>query len=137
MRRWQADPGSPTPGTAYIANNDDATVTVIATGVGYDPANPVVETSGCSVSCGFAVYGNPEAVAVSPDGTHIYLGDSLLQQELFPEDATTWNHTVTALPIKSEGLNSVAISPDGSDLYVTENSDVEVLNPAPPNGEPR
>ncbi|MGW2376645.1 Ig-like domain repeat protein, partial [Kitasatospora sp. NPDC001683] len=91
---------------AYVTNNGDNTVSVIATAT-----NTVTAT----ITVGAA----PTGVAVSPDGLHAYVtnnGDNTVSVI-----ATATNTTVATIPVGT-GPFDVAITPDGLHEYVTNNS---------------
>ena len=105
---------------AFIPNLSDGTVSVIDTST-----NTVINT--------ISISPNPKSVAVSPDGTTVYVGcanptggngtvsviDSVL-------NAVIANITVGSNP------SGVAITPDGTALYVanSNSSSVSVIDPA-------
>jgi gliding motility-associated-like protein len=145
------------PGFAYIANADDASVSVIdlftqkviaTPKVGTTPIYVTVSPDGTTVyvsnfySSNVSIIDvatnlvtgtinvgvNPAGLAVSPDGTKLYVCNST-NVSVF---STTSTHTNLAnIPI-GEYPNSVAFSPDGSTAYVTNNylDNVTVINTA-------
>lgn len=101
-----SSPGS-TGGYAYIANTTSGTVSVI------DRSTNLVTTT-------IAVGTNPKGVAVSPDGSIVYVtryNDPLGVGYLSVIDAS--NNTVIANPQIGVYPVSVVVSPDGTRAYVT------------------
>ncbi len=112
---------TPNGATAYVGNFDSGTVTPVNLGAstlstGTDLCLP-------SDTCNPAVVTEPEAVAVTPDGTAAYVANSAAStvSEIFltgssaPKVATT----PLALPPGSEP-DAIAITPDGSTAWVAD-----------------
>jgi uncharacterized protein (TIGR03437 family) len=116
---------------AYVANNGDNTVSVIDTS-----SNTVVAT--------IHVGSGPEGVALTPDGTRLYVAN---------DGGAVWvidtsNNTVVAKVTVGGDPYAVAITPDGPRVYVTQDNGAAVSAidtssntviakmsvPAPPSG---
>jgi len=101
---------------AYIANTSAGTVSVINT-----TTNTVVATIP-------GVGTNPIGVAVSPNGSKVYVGDAFISNEgvskVFVIDTAT-NTVVASIPV-GFGAAFVAISPNGSKLYVSNHGTTTV-----------
>ncbi len=85
---------------AYIANSNAQTISVV------DMATHAVVTT-------INVGGAPEAVAVSPDGTRVYVTNSHNVLVI----STLSNTVIATIPIGSPSAN-LCVSPDGSKIYV-------------------
>ena len=91
-----------TTGYLYVPNEDDNTISV-------------VDISNNSVVATIPVASTPDGVAVSPDGTFVYVAS----ESGFISVINTASNTVTAtIPVGSRA-DFVAFSPDGSLAYVT------------------
>ena len=107
---------SPDATTAYTANNNNNSVSVINTAT-----NTVTAT--------IAVGTNPAGVAVSPDGTTAYITNQSGNSVSVINTAT---NTVTATIAVGSSLYGVAVSPDGTTAYTANYSSnsVSVINTA-------
>lgn len=110
-------------GLAYITNLIDGTVSVINTA-----DNTVVNT----ISVGYG----PVYVAISPDGSRIYVANSGLGfvSSISVIDAAT-DTVIWTIQIVDEPCYGLAVSPDGSKLYIgcvgsSSNGSVTVVNTA-------
>ncbi len=99
------------PDIAYVPNFDSNNISVINS-----KTNSVITT--------IPVGGNPEGVAVSPDGNFVYVTNSAF----FTSDRggvtvinTNNNSVITTIPVGRNPVG-ICISPDGSRVYVTNNS---------------
>lgn len=105
--------GTPAAGKFYVANfgtnGTGKTVSVINTATNQVTATLTVGTG-------------PEEVAVSPDGTRLWVGNTMANTISVINTAT--NSTVKTIPV-STGVGFVAFSPDGQLAYV---SDLTSLN---------
>ena len=96
----------------YVANSGDGTVSVIDTAT-----NMVVATVPVGV--------NPQGVAVTPDGTHVYVTNIGPCAVPFGPCSGTVSviHTATNTVVKTISVVSltggVAVTPDGTKVYVT------------------
>ena len=94
---------------AYVSNFDDDTVSVI------DTANKdIIQT--------IAVGDGPKGVAVSPDGTRVYVANSLGDSVSVIATTVTPQSVTTTIPV-GDGAAGVAFLPDASKLYVTNLDD--------------
>ena len=99
---------SPDGTTAYVANYDDDTVSVI------DTATNAIKAG---FSAGITVGDNPLGLAVSPDGTTAYVTNWLDDTvSVINTSTNTVTSTITGL---GDGPYGVAFSPDGTTAYVT------------------
>ena len=94
---------------AYVTNNGDNTISVIDTS-----SNTVVAT--------VHVGAGPEGVAISPDGTRLYVAN---------DGGAVWvldtsNNTVVAKVTVGGDPYGVAITPDGTRVYVTQDNGASV-----------
>jgi YVTN family beta-propeller protein len=90
---------------AYVVNNDDGSISVIAT-----DKSRVVAT--------IPVGAGPSAVAVTPDGTRAYVTNS--DSRTVSVIDTVANSVLTTFSlVNTFGLRAVAISPDGTRVYVS------------------
>jgi YVTN family beta-propeller protein len=101
---------------AYIANYGDGRVSVI-------------DTQTNTVTATIDVGGNPYGIAVTPDGSKVYVGKSYDSVAVI--DTTT--NTVTAtIPINAPW--GIAVSPDGSRVYIAdEHEGIYVIDPLTDN----
>ena len=104
--------------TAYVANYDDDTVSVIDT---------ATNATKVGFSAGITVGDGPTGVAFSPDGTTAYVANWF--DDTVSVINTTTN-TVTSTITVGDGPALVAVSPDGTTAYVTNTKDdtVSVIN---------
>jgi YVTN family beta-propeller protein len=93
---------------AYITNSGDGTVSVINT-----ETNTVIATIPCG-GCG-------GGMAVSPDGSKVYIANSSNSVSII---ATGTNTVVATIPVGSSP-SGVAVAPDGSKVYVTNTGNGE------------
>jgi YVTN family beta-propeller protein len=98
---------------AYVTKEFSNTVSVIATAT-----NTVVAT----VSVGTTPFG----VAITPDGTHVYVANNVAQDATVSVIATATNTVVATIPVGSRVV-WVAITPDGTHAYVT-NQDANTVS---------
>src|SRR5438093_126392 len=76
-----------------------------------------------------------QALALSPDGAHLYAagsGDSALV--VFMRDATAGTLTVLGAETGLNGPQAIAISPDGAQLYVAAGNDIAIYARDPASG---
>ena len=93
---------------AYVSNFDDDTVSVI------DTANKdIIQT--------IAVGNGPKGVAVSPDGTRVYVANSLGDSVSVISTTVTPQSVTTTISV-GDGPAGVAVHPDGSKVYVANSS---------------
>ena len=99
---------------AYVANNDDGTVSVIDT-----VTNIVVDT--------IPVGTDPFGVAVTPDATKVYVTNSM-SDDVSVIDAAT-NTVLPTIPVGTFPL-CLAITPDGTNTYVANSSshNISIIN---------
>ncbi len=101
-------------GKAYVNNQGDNTVSVITTATG-------------AVSAPITVGANPGGLAVTPDGTHVYVanpGDSKAAGTVSVIDTKTG--VVSATIAVGAGPGIVEITPDGTHAYVLNSTDSTV-----------
>lgn len=102
--------------TAYIANSDDNTVSVI------DIATNLVTAT-------IAVGSSPFGVSVSPDGNKVYVANN---NSNTVSVINTANNTVTATIAVGNQPIGISVSPDGNKIYVanwgTNSNSVNVIN---------
>ena len=100
----------------YVTNFSDNTVSVIDTAT-----NTVVAT--------VAVGNGPEGVAVTPDGTKVYVANTTGNVSVIHTATKTLVKTV---PVGSEpGAGAVAVTPDGTKVYVANAGSNNVSGPNP------
>lgn len=78
----------------------------------------VIDTASNSVVATVAVGTGPAAVAVSPDGTHVYVVNGSGTTSVSVIDAQT-NTIIATIPLGVAQARGVAVRPDGARLYVT------------------
>lgn len=105
--------GTPAAGQLYVANFG-------TNGTGHTVT--VVNTATNQVSATVPVGNGPEELAISPDGTRLWVGNTVANSITVIDTAT--NSTVKTLPVAT-GVGFIALSPDGQLAYV---SDLTSLN---------
>ncbi len=110
-----AGPGAAAP-LAYVANNGNPGI----------PGNvSVIDTATNTVVATVAVVNiptGPLGVAVTPDGSHVYVANNGLGANSVSVIATATNTVVATVPVGSAPAG-VAITPDGAHVYVTNGFD--------------
>jgi len=99
---------------AYVANSDSGTVSVIDTAT--NPPSVVATVT--------LLIGGPVAVAVTPDGKHVYVTTSAGVSVI---DTATNTVEPATIPVAGGGI---AIGPDGKHAYVTTIAGVSVIDTA-------
>jgi YVTN family beta-propeller protein len=95
---------------AYIANHGDGTVSVI-------------DTATNKVTATVDVGSGPDGVAVTPDGTKVYVTNSYYDNVSVIDTAT--NKVTATIPV-GRYPEGVAVTPDGTKVYVTNSYDDNV-----------
>src|ERR1700724_1911231 len=88
-----------------------------------------MDTASNTVVATVTVGNNPFAVAVTPDGKHVYV--TIGADSTVSVIATATNTVVATVPVAG-GSGRVAVTPDGKHAYVTNN----VMNTVPVGGGP-
>ena len=77
----------------------------------------VIDTATNTVTATIAVGVNPFGLAVTPDGSTVYVANAGFGANTVSAIATATNRVTTAIPVGSEP-GGVAVTPDGSKVYV-------------------
>jgi len=97
------------PPAAYIGNEGDSTVSVVA-------------TADQTVIATIKMAGSPDHIVVSPDASRVYvtMGTYLNAPGVVAVINTATNQVIATIPATSSNPGNMVISPDGSKLYVTD-----------------
>lgn len=111
------------PADGYVANQSANTLTPL-----YESALPI---GGSSLVLGapLSVHSSPGGVAISPDGSHVYVTNHGSNSVDVIDTST---NTVTSTIPVGTGPYGVVVSPDGKTVYVADNgsNSVDVINTA-------
>jgi YVTN family beta-propeller protein len=77
----------------------------------------VIATATNEVTATIAVGANPFGVAVTPDGSTVYVANAAFGTNTVSAIATATNRVTATIPVGSEP-GGVAVTPDGSKVYV-------------------
>ena len=76
------------------------------------------------------ISGQPAAIAVSPDGTRLFLGTSAVGRDSLMTGSISGGALTSIGSAASYAVTTVAVSPDGATVYAAGGSVVTVTNPA-------
>jgi len=116
---------TPDGSRVYVANQDDDSVSVIDA-----TANTLLDSNGDGTPDPAIGVGNgPDPVVVAPDGSRVYVGNSLSNSVSVID---TVSHLVVGPVEVGNGPGGLAVAPDGSRVYVANLSDdtVSVIDTA-------
>ena len=100
--------------TVYVTNEGDGTVSVINTATNTVIGSPI--NVGCPIAnCGRKTTNIPSGIAVTPDGSKVYVGN--LGAPGYASVIATASNTVTTINTK-KATTGVAVTPNGSKVYL-------------------
>ena len=131
---------SPNGKYAYVATeptdtDNTGSVAVIDTATNTDVNNPATTPINVvnSPSVPILIYGDPKAVAVSPDGTYLYVTNVGLSGQTTgaPNTVLVYNtatNNLTAIVRNTGGAQAMVVSPDGSLVYLSTGKVIDTAN---------
>jgi YVTN family beta-propeller protein len=105
---------TPDSKTVYVTNQGDGTVSVINTATNTAIGSAI--NVGCPIAnCGRKTTNIPSGIAVTPDGSKVYVGN--LGTPGYASVIATASNTVTTINTK-KATSGLAVTPDGSKVYL-------------------